>query len=201
MQGWDSGPWGIRRPRDRSGAVRRGRLAVFSRVAPTLDLDGGEAKGPSREGGSNCSGEEAPPSFSASHAIVSEMLRKDAMRVRFATRLREPNAVSALRGRFQECGAAPRRERMFHVKHLQRAKRRAVGSQEQSGRGEGQDKAFYVRTNVSRETSGAGRARCDGAGRAKCGGAASSVRTDWAKLGFGERARTKGATFQRGGRA
>lgn len=45
------------------------------------------------------------------------------------------------------------------------------------------------RTNVSRETSGAGRARCDGAGRARCGGSASSVLTDWAKLGFGERAR------------
>lgn len=105
-------------------------------------------------------------------------------------------------------GSAPRtnvsRETFFSEQSGGRRDRKS-----KAGEGEGQGKASYVRTNVSRETSGAGRVRCDGAGRAgrggagraRCGGAASSVLTDWAKLGFGERARTKGATFQLGGRA
>ena len=97
-------------------------------------------------------------------------------------------------------GPAPRtnvsRETFFSEQSGGRRDRKS-----KAGEGEGQGRASYVRTNVSRETSGAGRATCGGAGRARCGGAASSVLTDWAKFGFGGRARTKGATFQLGGRA
>jgi len=49
------------------------------------------------------------------------------LRVRFATRLREPNEAPALRGRFRERGAAPRRERMFHMKHFSASKAEGGG--------------------------------------------------------------------------
>ena len=175
----------------------------------------GRRRGPSREGGSNCSRKEAPPPFSASRAIASEMLRKDAedpFRNAPSGTQRDPCSARAL-PRVRR-GSAPRTNVSRETFFSEQSGGRRRDRKSKAGEGEGQGRASYVRTNVSRETSGAGRARCDGAGRAKCGGAASNVLTDWAKLGFGERARigkarsrfgerarTKGATFQLGGRA
>ena len=67
------------------------------------------------------------------------------------------------------CGPTPRtnvsRETFFSEQSGGRRDRKS-----KAGEGEGQGRASYVRTNVSRETSGAGRATCGGAGgRAWCG--------------------------------
>ena len=183
-------------------------------LRPSIWMEG-RRRGPSREGGSNCSRKEAPPPFSASRAIASEMLRKDAedpFRNAPSGTQRDPCSARAL-PRVRR-GSAPRTNVSRETFFSEQSGGRRRDRKSKAGEGEGQGRASYVRTNVSRETSGAGRARCDGAGRAKCGGAASNVLTDWAKLGFGERARigkartrfgerarTKGATFQLGGRA
>ena len=63
------------------------------------------------------------------------------LRIRFATRLREPNETPALRGRFRECDAAPRRERMFHVKHFSASKAEGGGGIARAKRVRGRGKA------------------------------------------------------------
>ena len=72
-------------------------------------------------------------------------------------------------------GSAPRTNVSRETFFSEQSGGRRRDRKSKAGEGEGQGRASYVRTNVSRETSGAGRARCDGAGRAKCGSAASSA--------------------------
>ena len=118
------------------------------------------------------------------------MLRKDAedpFRNAPSGTQRDPCSARAL-PRVRR-GSAPRTNVSRETFFSEQSGGRRRDRKSKAGEGEGQGRASYVRTNVSRETSGAGRARCDGAGRARCGGSASSVLTDWAKLGFGERAR------------
>lgn len=141
MQGWDSGPREIRRLRHRSGG-RSARL-IGGLLEGRSDLRSGWRGG---EGGRPG---KAARTAAGKKRLLRFRLRAQSpprcfarmLRIRFATRLREPNETPALRGRFRECDAAPRRERMFHVKHFSASKAEGGGGIARAKRVRGRGKA------------------------------------------------------------